>query len=81
MDKVVTEGTIKHELKRNKKQDKVRGEVNVVVVKGDATFPYVIACSLYDKIQCALFQLWLKMSSVIPSRRKYTVKFRRRLWI
>ena len=30
--------------------------------------------------QCTLFQLWMTMSSELPSRINYTVKLRRRLW-
>ena len=39
------------------KQDEVRGEVKVAVIKGDATFPDVIACIIYDT----------KLVHIIPS--------------
>ena len=42
------EGNIQKEVKSNKKQDTFREEVKVVVMKCDAKFPDVLACSLYD---------------------------------
>ena len=44
----VTEKVIQQDVKSKKKQDKVREEVKVVVMKGDATYPDYIACILYD---------------------------------
>ena len=35
-------------MKSKKQQDEVIWEVKVVVMKGDATSPDVLACSLYD---------------------------------
>ena len=46
--RAVQEGNIQKEVKSNKKQDTFREEVKVVVMKCDAKFPDVLACSLYD---------------------------------
>ena len=78
--KCVLEEIIQQEVKRKKKQDKVIGEVKVAVMKGDATCPDVLACSIYEKRQCKLFKLWLKILSGLQPRRKYTLKLGRRQW-
>ena len=44
----VPEEIIQQEVKIKKKQDKVRGEVKVVVMKGDAICPDMLVYSLYD---------------------------------
>ena len=44
----VSEEIIQQEVKIKKKQDKVRGEVKLAVMEGDATCPDVLACSIYD---------------------------------
>ena len=39
---------IQKEVNIKKKQDEVRGEAKVVVMKGGKTCPDVLACSIYD---------------------------------
>ena len=41
-------GIIQQEVNSKKKKYKVRVEVKVAVMKGDATYPDVIACGIYD---------------------------------
>ena len=43
----VPEGIIQQEVDRNKKQDKLKGEGKLVVMKGDVTCPDVLVCSIY----------------------------------
>ena len=44
----VPEKIIQQEVKSKEKQDKVRGEVKVAVMKVDANFLDVLVCSLYE---------------------------------
>ena len=64
----------------SKKQDKGRWEVNLAVMKGNTTCLHVLECSIYEQMRWKLFQLCLRMSNGIPSRRKAKVKLRRILW-
>ena len=42
------EEIIQQEVNSQRKQDEIRREVKVVVMKGDTTFTYVLACSICD---------------------------------
>ena len=44
----VPEEIIQQGVKSKKKYVETRGEVKLAVIKGDATYPNVIPCSLYD---------------------------------
>ena len=42
------EEIIQQEVNSKRKQDEIKREVKVVVMKGDTTFTYVLACSICD---------------------------------
>ena len=76
----VPEEIIQQEVKSKKKQDEVRGEVKLVVMKGDAKCPDVLAFSIYEKRPVHIISDVADNVKWTPIRRNYIVKLRRRLW-
>ena len=74
----VAEAIIQQEVKSKKKQDEVRGEVKLAVMKGDATCPDVLACSLYDTKPVHIISTVADNIKWTPINKKFYIKIEKK---